>query len=364
MKTTFNQFKICSYNCNGLNNSNKRKDIFDFLRQQKANIYCLQETHLKVDSENFIRASWGYNVWLSGCDTNKKGVAILFNNNFEYKGHDVLKDKEGCYIIMNLEFLKRKLTLVNLYGPSSGDNPGFFDNVCKHIEQFGNEQVIITGDWNCPLNVGMDNRNYASTVNRPRTHKKLLNIMVEYTLIDVFREIYPDKRKYTWKKFNSIKQARLDYFLISEELFSLVKDVTIGPGYRSDHCPVTLVLKTGDLKRDRPFWKFNNSLLRDKNYVMEIQKLISDVKKQYAVPVYDMNNLDNIIHENLFFQINDQLFFETLLFEIRGKTISYASDKKKVTQQRELDIEQKIKILEQNIHDNNLAELENLKIGT
>ena len=97
-------FKICSYNCNGLNDAKKRKDVFDFLRKKKADIYCLQETHLIEKSEKFIRASWGYNVWLSGSETNKNGVAILFNNTFEYKIVDVVKDCHGCYIIMNVEF--------------------------------------------------------------------------------------------------------------------------------------------------------------------------------------------------------------------------------------------------------------------
>ena len=227
--TGCDNFKICSYNCNGLNESKKRKDIFDFLRQKKADIYCLQETHLTTKAENFIRASWGYNVWLSGSDTNKNGVAILFNNTFEYRIIDVIRDDDGCYIVMNVELFKKRFTLVNLYGPSCGDKPDFFEHICRHIEDINNDHVIMTGDWNCALNTNLDIRNYISTHHRPRTRKKLHDIMAQYNLFDIFREMYPEKRSYTWRKFNSIKQARLDYFLVSEEVLTLTNDVTTIP---------------------------------------------------------------------------------------------------------------------------------------
>ena len=42
----------------------------------------------------------------------------------------------------------------------------------------------------------------------------------------------------------------------------------------------------------------------------------------YAKPNQNIQDIDN---SDLQFKINDQLFFETLLMEIRGKTISYSS---------------------------------------
>ena len=59
-----------------------------------------------------------------------------------------------------------------------------------------------------------------------------------------------------------------------------------------------------------------------------IKQLILDVKKQYAVPVYNPDDIVYIPDELIEFQINDHLFFEVLLMEIRGKTIFYATYKK------------------------------------
>ena len=96
--SNYKVFKICTFNCNGINNHKKRKDVFDYLRQQKCDIYFLQETHLTVDSERFLRSGWGFDCYLSGVETNKNSVAILFNNTFEYKIFEVFRDPDGSYI--------------------------------------------------------------------------------------------------------------------------------------------------------------------------------------------------------------------------------------------------------------------------
>lgn len=75
-------------------------------------------------------------------------MAILFNNNFEYKIDKMVRNVDGCFIIMDMEILNKHLTLVNMYGPSSGDNPAFFDNICKKIMETGNQYTITVGDWN------------------------------------------------------------------------------------------------------------------------------------------------------------------------------------------------------------------------
>ena len=73
-----------------------------------------------------------------------------------------------------------------------------------------------------------------------------------------------------------------------------------------------------------------------------------------------MDNIDTISNEDIQFTINDQLFLETLLMEIRGKTISYASFKKKQNDSREKQLINEISILEENITEN-LHVIDNLK---
>ena len=147
-------------------------------------------------------------------------MAVLFNNTFEHKVLKVVRDPNGCFILMDVEIIKKKnITLVNVYGPSSADKLFLFcfDRLSQEIEHMGNHLLIANGDWNVLLNMNMDARNYKS-VNRPRAGRKITEMLETHDLVDVWREVYPEKRGYTWRKFNT-KQGRLDYyFLISEEL--------------------------------------------------------------------------------------------------------------------------------------------------
>ena len=79
----------------------------------------------------------------------------------------------------------------------------------------GNQLIIAGGDWNVLLNMNMDARNYKS-INRPTAIRKIIEMMEKHELVDVWREVYPEKRGHTWRKFNTTKQGSLVYFLISE----------------------------------------------------------------------------------------------------------------------------------------------------
>ena len=348
---------ISTFNVNGLGNIQKKRDVFNFLREKKHDIYLLQETHIKESEEKYVRALWGYELWVSGNSTNQNGVAILFNSTFEYKILNVTKDPNGCFIIMDVELRGKRTTLTNIYGPSAGDNPDFISRVFNLANQLGNDTVILGGDWNCLLDMNLDSQNYTNINNpRPRTRTKILDSMSDLDLIDIFRKLYPDKKAYSWKKFNSNKRGRLDYFLISQNLLGEIKKSSITPGYRSDHSLVSMSIRTKEFKRDRTFWKFNNSLLKDKVYVRMIKELIEKVKQQYSIMIYSPEAINNIPPDEVQFTITDQLFFEVLLMEIRGKSISYAAYRKKVQTEREkelnkrlLDIEEKTLLTNEDI---------------
>ena len=60
--------------------------------------------------------------------------------------------------------------------------------------------------------------------------------------------------------------------------------------------------------------------------LQKLIKVINSVKLQYASAVQISDQpIGDISPNDIVFYINDQLFFERLLLEIRGTTISYAS---------------------------------------
>ena len=191
----------------------------------------------------------------------------------------------------------------------------------------------------------LDYFNYKN-INNKLARVTLLKHMEEKCLTDPYRDFNGNKKRYTWRKSNPLQQARLDYFLLSPFMLPYCEDVVIKPSFQSDHSIVVMKLKLCNLRHGKGLWKHNNSLLKDIQYVNEINEKIEDIKKQYAVPVYNVKNLNSVSNADIQFTINDQLFLETLLMEIRGKSISYGSYKKKMNNKRELEIKSELDILE------------------
>ena len=119
------------------------------------------------------------------------------------------------------------------------------------------------------------------------------------------------------------------------------------------HSIVILEIDFLEFKKGKPLWKHNNSLLQDIEYINLINDKITEIKTQYALPVYNMENIKNTPDNEIKFLINDQLFLETLLIELRGKSISYSSYKKKQNEQMEL--------VEQNLTGENVETIEMLR---
>lgn len=61
---------------------------------------------------------------------------------------EATKDPHDCFIAMNIQILKKKKSLINVYGSSMRDNPTFFNNVGECVEGIVNDYVIIASDWN------------------------------------------------------------------------------------------------------------------------------------------------------------------------------------------------------------------------
>ena len=85
--------------------------------------------------------------------------------------------------------------------------------------------------------------------------------------------------------------------------------------------------------------------------------MIENVKQQYCIPIYNFENIEHIDNNNIQFVINGQLFLETLLMEIRGKTISFSSYKSKLNKNRESNLIQEIDRLQKLLNETNKDQL-------
>ena len=157
--------------------------------------------------------------------------------------------------------LNKRMTIANIYAQSSGDHLQSFEKVIREVVLLDNESIVIGGDWNVALNPKIDSY-HPTNIYRARSQKQIVDFMNTYDLVDVYRNLHVDTRRYSWRRFNGTQRSRIDYFLVSEHLGLDIAGADIMPGYCSDHSLVYIGFKSGMVKRHRPFWKFNNSLLR------------------------------------------------------------------------------------------------------
>ena len=170
----------------------------------------------------------------------------------------------------------------------------------------------------------------------------------------ISREIHPDVKRYTWRRKNPLKQARLDYAIGTNSLLDITKSCKILPGYRSDHSRIELDLLMDPFIKGKGIWRFNCSLLKNIDYIKSVKEWIREVKKQYIIPVYNLQNIDQIDEANIQFSISDSMFLEMLLLAIRGKTIKFSSNLAKIGRQKENTLTREIEQLEKQESETNL----------
>ena len=332
-------------NVQGLGNKKKRLDTFNYIQSKQPSVIFLQDTHFIDEVEKNIYSEIGMQCFFNNYTSQARGVAIFINNTLDFRLISQYKDTNGNLLILNCIICDKKFNLINVYGPNS-DDPAFFKKILEQIE-YTDAFSIVAGDFNLILNPEIDCYDYINSNQHPKAREEVLKLISQCNLIDCWRDQNVESKEYTWFKKNTNKKARLDFFLISQTLLTDMTFVKILPGYRTDHSLLCLKLSLGQFKKGTSYWKMNNSLLTDIDYINTINEKIETIKKQYAVDnkIHDENG-EKINDSDLHLTIDDQLFFETLLCELRGITISYSSHIKKKDTYREQELLKLILYLE------------------
>ena len=123
-----NGLVVLSANCQGLQNMQKRTDVLNFLKETKASVICLQDTHWVNQDIPKIKEIWGNKCFIHGKRSNSRGVAILVTDNFEYEVVTSNYDNDGNYICLTMKLESVSINLITIYAPNT-DNPGVFPEI-------------------------------------------------------------------------------------------------------------------------------------------------------------------------------------------------------------------------------------------
>ena len=245
-----------SWNVNGLRAC--RKKTFDtFVEDVFPDVLCLQEVKLNpsaIPPDDFGYAFRHYHLaeknGYSGTAVFSKAQPLSVTEDFpdgkhRGEGRTITCEYEGFY-------------LVNVYVPNSkGDlsRLGYrYDSWDPDLKDYlldlrTKKPVILCGDLNVAhreIDLANPKTNRKSAGFTDQEREGLSNLLAE-GFLDTFRHLYPDQENaYSWWSYRAGARARnvgwrIDYFVVSDELATSVRDATIHAQVEgSDHCPVGL----------------------------------------------------------------------------------------------------------------------------
>lgn len=254
--------KLVTWNVNGLRAA-LGKGLIAQIESLAPDVVCLQEIkarpeQLLASNMRQLEASYPYQWWRPAERPGYSGVATLARLAPEYSRLGLDKAEFDCEgRLIGLRF--PDFWLFNGYFPHGKHDHSrvpfklsFYAHLlelCDALHARG-ESVIICGDINT-AHQEIDLRHPKANENTSGflpEERRWVSHYLEHGFVDAYRQRYPQRVQYTWWTYRMNARQRnvgwrLDYFLVSKNLFPRVKEVTIHEDIAgSDHCPVSLEL--------------------------------------------------------------------------------------------------------------------------
>ena len=127
-----------------------------------------------------------------------------------------------------------------------------------------------------------------------------------------------------------VSGSRIDFALLNSGLVNAVVDTKYEYGYKTDHSMFTVLFNLQETPRGRGYWKFNNLVLHDKEYVDQVNKIIERTPDKYKLA----NPADR---------------WENMLVEIVQFTKAHSKEKAKKKRERYNKLKAKLKKIRKEI---------------
>lgn len=250
--------RIITLNVNGVRSA-ARKGFFPWLRQQDADVVCLQETKVQVGQLE-ESAFWPEDYHCYYLDAVKKGysgVALYARR----EPDEVIQglgwgdiDAEGRY----LEARFGNLSVVSLYVPSGSSSDerqvvkfGFLDRFMSFLRECATagRDFVFAGDWNIahkPIDLKNWRGNQKNSGFLPEERAWMDTLFDLEHWVDAFRVVNQQPEQYTWWSNRGQAWAknvgwRIDYQVVSPGLRNKIRAAAIYRNERfSDHAPLII----------------------------------------------------------------------------------------------------------------------------
>ncbi len=253
--------KLISWNVNGIRAVHRKDLLLPFITQSSPDILCLQETKAWPEqlTDEILNPGGYTSTFTQPSKKGYSGVALYTKEEpiSTICGFGIEKfDAEGRTIVADYgAFL-----LYTVYFPNGGASDerlkyklDFYDAFLAHLDEkvAQGRSVIVCGDVNTAhkeIDLSRPKENENNTGFLPE-ERAWMDKFESHGYVDTFRMFVKGGGHYSWWDYKTQARERnvgwrLDYFFISEDLVTKVKDAYIMSDILgSDHCPVALELE-------------------------------------------------------------------------------------------------------------------------
>ena len=265
--------KCISLNIRGLNKAIKRRKLFRWLHIGKYDIIFLQETYSDKTIENVWRAEWGGDIFYSHGSKHSRGVMTLVRPTIKVQNTNISCDKNGRVLVANLTIQEEEFCFANIYTPNDQNlQVDFYSHLTSLLRPYVNLNLVLGGDFNCPLE-NIDKKGGKDINSRKNAIQSIVEMNNNLNLVDIWRLHHPSHERFTWQNSSGKIRCRLDYWLISKHLIPRTSNTDVKSYYESDHSPIyaEIQYKNNQKSSGPGFWKFNNSLLDNEEFVTHLK---------------------------------------------------------------------------------------------
>ena len=215
--------RLLTLNVNGMGGPSKTAAILQFVVRVcgKPDIVCLQELKLHDASMLGARLASGRGSGLpykcghyaSMGSSHARGVAVLLSHRLLAMASPEVahvSDSQGRLVRVDLTLLGRRLSVLSVYAPNSGQGQFFNDSLQPLLP--ADRLCLVGGDFNCIVDQQRDQSSSGS--NRLAGAGTLRAVMDGAGLVDAYRHLAPAGREYTHIGTHGMSAARLDRWLL------------------------------------------------------------------------------------------------------------------------------------------------------
>lgn len=252
--------RLYSWNINGYRAVVGKPEWAAFLASAGADVLGLQEIKAQKEQvpEEHREQDGCTSYWLPAERKGYSGVAVFSRPTPISVSYDLpYAEWQGEGRLIHLEY--ERFHYMNVYFPNGGNGEerlkyklGYYDAWLEYAETLRRQKpIVVCGDFNTAhreIDLARPKENVEVSGFMP-IERAWLDKLVGAGYLDTFRLVNGDKPdEYSWWSYRMRARARnvgwrIDYFFVSEELRSNVKNAWIEQSVMgSDHCPIGLEL--------------------------------------------------------------------------------------------------------------------------